>query len=194
MMKHLFKICAFSFFLFLLSAIVAPVSAHTGYIGPLEFSDTGSGVTITSIHDETLNNPSQIFKGWAIFTLKNTSATRSWGDLHFAITNAGDPLNDVSGVDWVVSSPFQPTYVVGGIGRAIGSVVVNNALPQATLDMYFYANPLAPGETATFSVYTDNTSTMDPWFGLSVYPTPVPEPATLALLGLGGAMFFRKRR
>jgi hypothetical protein len=190
MMKRVFSVCAISCFLALMAT---SASAHTGYIN-MEFTDTGVAVTQTQVHDETLNNPDQIFKGWAIFTLKNTSSTRSWGDMHFAITNAGDPLNDVSGVDWVTTSPFAPTYVVGGVARPIGSIVVNNTVPQATLDLYFYANPLAPGQTATFSVYTDNTSTMDPWFGLSVYPTPVPEPATLAMLGIGGLLFARKRK
>jgi hypothetical protein len=90
MMKRVFSVCALSCFLVSMISIVTPASAHTGYIN-LEFSDTGVAVTQTQVHDETLNNPNQIFKGWAIFTLKNTSATRSWGDMHFAITNAGDP-------------------------------------------------------------------------------------------------------
>jgi hypothetical protein len=193
MMKRVLSVCALSCLLVSMSSIVTTASAHDGYIN-LEFSDTGAVVVQTQVHTEPANNDPCQHKGWAIFTLKNTSTTKSWGDMHFAITNAGDPSNDVSGIDWIVASPFQPTYVVGGVSRPIGSVVVNNTLPQATLDMYFYANPLAPGQTATFSVYTDNTSTMDPWFGLSVYPTPVPEPVTLAMLGLGGLMFFRKRK
>lgn len=190
MMKNVLSVCALSCFLALMAS---SASAHDGYIN-LQFDDTGAVVAQTQVHYETVNNPDNIFKGWAIFTLKNTSTTKSWGDMHFAITNAGDPSNDVSGVDWVVAAPYAPTYVVGGVSRPIGSVVVNNSLPQATLDLYFYANPLLPGQTATFSVYTDNTSTQDAWFGLCVYPTPVPEPATLAMLGFGGLVLFRKRK
>jgi len=186
-MKRALSICALSCFLAAMSSLATPASAHDGYIN-LEFDDTGAVVAINSIHVEPANNDPCQHKGWAIFTLKNTSKTKAWGDMHFAIT--GDT---VSNVDWVIAAPYQPTYVVGGVGRTIDTVVVNNSLPNATLDLYFYNNPLAPGATATFSVYTDNTTDMEEWFGLSVYPTPMPEPATLAMLSLGGLLFIRKR-
>jgi len=53
---------------------------------------------------------------------------------------------------------------------------------RSTLDLYFYSDPVAPGETATFTVYTDNTAVPNAWFGVCYWPTPVPEPTGLLLL------------
>jgi hypothetical protein len=178
MMKHLYKVCAFSFFLFSLSAVVAPVSAHDGTIGPLEFSETGTIVAVTTIHNEPDNTDPLQHKGWAVITVTNTG-NAAWGDMHFQVAGM-----NVSSVDWMSGGLLNPTYKLNNVPTPM-TWVINNVNPQATLDMYFYSHPVLPGQSATFSAYTDNTSQMLPFFGLLVYPTPVPEPATLAMLGLG---------
>jgi len=78
--------------------------------------------------------------------------------------------------------------------------VVNNDVVGATLDLYFYGDPVYAGETATFHFLTDNTIDQVSIFGLAFYPTPVPEPGSVLLLGLGtvllagGRRFARARR
>jgi hypothetical protein len=186
MMKHVLRVCVLSVFLVSMSAMVAPVSAHDGSIS-LTFDDTGAVIAQTNIHYEPDNTDPLQHKGWAVVTVTNTG-NAAWGDMHFQVVGM-----NVSSVDWMSGGLLDPTYKLNSVPKPM-TFVIDNVNPQATLDMYFYANPVLPGQTATFSAYTDNTSQMLPFFGLMVYPTPVPEPATLAMLGLGGLMFFRKRR
>jgi hypothetical protein len=125
------------------------------------------------------------FKGWAFVYVKNTSQT-AWGDFHFEIYDYDDA--DISNVHFIVDSPYQPVSSQTGL-----SWLVNNDVVGATLDLYFYSDPVLPNEIATFQVYTDNT-TDEVNFGLQIHPTEVPEPASLLLFGLGGFALFRKRK
>ena len=63
-----------------------------------------------------------------------------------------------------------------------------------SIDLFFYDDPVYPGETAMFSVYTNNADQLS-FFGVQFYPTPVPEPTTLALTAAGLiALGLRTRR
>jgi hypothetical protein len=53
------------------------------------------------------------------------------------------------------------------------------------LDFYFYTDPVAVGKTATFRIYTDNTTSELELFSLKAWATPVPVPAAAWLLGSG---------
>ena len=125
------------------------------------------------------------FKGWLDLTVTN-NMSEPWGDFHFEITDVGW---DVSAVDFLVDPPWEPTSSQSPL-----SWVVDNEAYGATLDLFYYSDPVLPGETATFSVYTDNTTEEVPFFGWCIYPTPVPEPASLSLLVLGGLLVARRRR
>jgi hypothetical protein len=124
------------------------------------------------------------FKGYLNVNVMNNTS-QAWGDFHFGIMNVGW---DVSLVDFIVTPPYQPTSSQSPLTWSVDNVVVG-----ATLDLYFYGDPVLPGESASFTVYTDNTATQN-WFGVLIYPTPVPEPATVGLLGLGALALLRKRK
>ena len=187
MMKIFGRVCAFLALLFFILANAAPVLADDATVGPLLFDGTGEGVAITETHYEPVNDNPDDHKGWAIITVTNTG-TEAWGDMHFQIAGIG-----VDSVSWIEGGLFNPTYKLDNVPTPM-TWVIDNDNPNATLDMFFYGNPVLPGHSATFSAYTDNTSGMLPFFGLCVWPTPVPEPATLAMLSIGGLMFIRKRR
>ena len=55
-----------------------------------------------------------------------------------------------------------------------GSYIVEGARSFILL-IQNYADPVLPGETAHFTVYTDNPDHLS-FFGVMLYPTPVPEP------------------
>jgi hypothetical protein len=130
-------------------------------------------------HDD--NEP---FKGYLNLNVTNNTGM-DWGDFHFQIMDVGW---DVSQVDFIVSSPYQPTSSQSPL-----TWNVDNAAVGATLDLYFYSDPVLAGQSAWFTIYTDNTATQN-WFGMMIYPTPVPEPATIGLLGLGALALLRKRK
>jgi hypothetical protein len=147
---------------------------------------TGSG--FNSLYDAFVHNDQSPFKGVATIQVTNTG-TQSWGDFHFQIFTLGTGSWSKPGdVSFNISGSYYPTYSnsVGGPTIPLGSVVVTpgTASTGALLDLYFDSNPVAPGQTAVFTVYTDNTTDQG-LFGLIMYPSAVPIPGALWLLGAG---------
>lgn len=169
----------------LLVALAAPVFADDAYIGqdnPIEF---GSWASQGFSHED--GDP---FKGMAYVFVKNTSQN-PWGDFHFKIFSYDG--SDVSSVDFKDAS-------MGGmnpISTQVGTTwTINNAVVGAEMSLFFYGDPVLPGEFATFQVYTDNTVGMGN-FGLMIWPSPVPEPSSLlalaSLLPVAGFALRRRR-
>ena len=160
--------------------VSSPALAHDVSID-LDFGD----MTPQSVTHEDFDP----WKGNLSVTATN-SGLEAWGDFHFEIFEV---TGDITNVDWVVDSPHEPTSSQSPL-----SWVVDNNAYGATLDLYFYGDPILPTETATFTVYTDNTTDNVSFFGVAMYPTPIPEPATiLTWLSLGSIMGFvayRRRR
>ncbi len=108
------------------------------------------------------------FKGPFTVTVTNTGS-QPWGDFHFGIF---DPIGgqDISNVGFLDASMNgeDPTSSQSGL-----SWIINNDIVGATIDLYFCTDPVLPGETAFFTVYTDNPDHLS-FFGVLFYPTPVP--------------------
>ncbi len=155
-----------------------PVWAH-------DFSWTGSmagagdGIVVEFVHEDDAP-----WAGWVNVEVTNTG-TEPWGDFHFEIFDPNG-TQDISNVDWVVEPPNEPTSSQSPLTWA-----VDNDAIGATIDLFFYSDPVGQGETATFSVYNVNPDELS-FFGVAFYPTPVPEPAALALVSLG-FLFLRRR-
>ncbi len=167
----MFKWCTV---LVMLGGLVLPAIAHDG----------SSNVALSdwSVQSVTHNDAAP-FKGLFTLTVYNSSQSNYWGDFHFGINGAAQDAGlVVFSAPPIASSQTPYTYNIG----------TNAGL--STLDLYFYGDPVAPGETAVFTVYTDNTAAMNAWFGICFWPTPVPEPTSLLLCGLGGLVLARRRR
>jgi hypothetical protein len=133
------------------------------------------------------------FKGVVDVTVTNTG-TIAWADFHFEIYQIpGWPtVEDVHFITEIVGpDDYRPLK-----DDALVNFVVDNDVVGARLDLYFAGDLVLPTETVNFKVYTDNTTDNVPIFGLIIYPTPIPEPATMALVGLGALalLVWRKRR
>ena len=129
------------------------------------------------------------FKGWLTVNVTNTG-TVAWGDFHFEFY---DPwgTQDISSLSFLDDSMGgeDPTS-----SQSPFTWLIDNEAVPATMDLFYYSDPVDPGESATFAVYTDNTTEELPIFGMTIYPTPIPEPGTVLLLGLGALLIRRPRR
>lgn len=171
----------------LVAIVAVPAFADDGYIGsaenPIELNDWGS---YSYNHQDGPD-----WKGWAYVFVKNTSQD-PWGDFHFKIFSYDG--SDISAVDFRDAS-------MGGMDpistKTLDDWSIDNDVVGAEMSLYFYSNPVKPGEFVQFQVWTDNTTTMGN-FGLQIWPSPVPEPSSMlalsgSILGLAGLAWRRRK-
>ncbi|MBU0995318.1 MAG: hypothetical protein KJ737_22710 [Proteobacteria bacterium] len=130
------------------------------------------------------------WKGVLGLTVTNTG-TEAWGDFHFGIFQVGN--YSIDNVFFDVSPPNQPTSTQAGLTWTVTNFDHN-------LNLFFNSDPILPGDTATFNVFTDNTTDMVNAFGVYVYPSPVdtntvPLPSAIFLLvsGIMGLISYRHK-
>ena len=163
--------------------------AHDGEWGdannPTEFTDLGTTGELDFIHED--QDP---FKGWATIWFLNLCGD-DWGDFHLKLLGL-----DSANVDFISDGLHDPQIWVYTLGSGLEQItdltpVISEDGGQ--LDLYFYDNPIERLSVGCIKVYTDNTSHCSS-FTVKAYPTPVPEPTTIALLGFGAMALFRRRK
>ena len=145
-------------------------------------------VTFTDLQPKVIEHPDQEpFKGSASVIVTNDT-NEYWTDFHFQIFSVNG--SNITQTIFVDGGAYNPISTQNGM-----TWTINNDPNGATMNLYFASDPVAPGSTALFKVYTDNTA-FKQRFGLSCYPT-VPEPSSIlafasGLIGLAG-LALRKR-
>lgn len=134
------------------------------------------------------------YKGTGMIFVTNTG-TQSWGDFHFQIYSVPGfgSATSVTIKDASMGG-MNPSLVGFGAMHSLDSWAIGTTGDgHAKIDLYYYSNPILPGQTVSFTIYTDNTAQQVGFFGLAFNPTPVPEPITMVLLGLGSLVAFRRK-
>ncbi len=196
----------------LLALLVTPGYAMTGPVngtpGNYELIENPFDIEtlagVTAVHDETQNNPDQIYKGWYLATLTNKSGVEWTGML---IQAQGNGVYIVQGTDLVDEWGFTSDSVI--CNRAADVITYSGdggpvSYPgggsgQLYEQVYFqFAAPVAVDGKVSFRIYTDNTAYQNGSFGILFTPTAVPEPSALAgmlggLVGLAGFAIRRRK-
>jgi len=136
--------------------------------------DTMNGATSQSV------DPSMIARH-EFHIVNNTAYT--WTDFHIEIIDMGT-TPDVE----ILDDGFTATIPASNL-------VINNAYdPNPNVDFYFSGTLVAPGDAMTALVSLSNPD--ESFYGIYLYPTVVPEPASLALVAtaLVGLVGLRRAR
>jgi len=168
--------------------------ADDGYWGtdetPIDITGIGSGSEL----DLAEHYDADPWKGWGILTVRNWCYD-DWGDFHLRIKEVCSGWNNTDVIFDDVQAPqlWVKEYGMGSYVQYTG-LDWNIGPDGTTMDLFFYDNPIEQYDKAIIKVYTDNTSWHSPWFKIAVHATPIPEPATVALLGLGAVALFRRTK
>lgn len=134
------------------------------------------------------------FKGTGMVFVTNTG-NQAWGDFHFQVYSVPGFGSATSvAIKDATMGGMNPSLIGFGSMHSLDNWNIGTTLDgHAKIDLFYYTNPILPGQTVSFTIYTDNTAQQVGFFGLAFNPTPVPEPMTMVLLGLGSLVAFRKK-
>lgn len=193
----------------LLALATAPAFAHTGPLvgGEPAIQELEIGADpVTTLHDETIDNPMNAFKGWWWVNLTNfgpnawAGVTITPGVGNLVALVQGNNLPDEWGFvgnSVLVNRAATPAYS-GYIGdRTYENGAYGLLWGQCA---FTFATPVSVGQKIGLRIYTDNSYYQGPYatsFSVTITPNPVPEPSSLLALsgmfGLAGLAWRRRR-
>lgn len=169
-------------------------------------ADFSTLAPISSLHDETVNNPNDIHKGWWWVNISNNTGV-AWSAIDIT-PGAEDLVAIVQGTNLEDEWSFVGNSVVANKAGSMsysgsyGTRTYNfPTTGQVTGDLwsgatFTFATPLASGEKVGLKIYTDNSYYAGPYadsFSIVLTPVAVPEPGAFAVLALGGLALLRRR-
>ncbi|MEW6599708.1 MAG: hypothetical protein AB1499_01940 [Nitrospirota bacterium] len=162
-----------------------PAFAHDGTVGdptPVDF-----GLTSQDFYHIDYAP----WKGFFMIYTKNTSAS-TWVGFNFALSGSSgvfidtalyEAVNGVGSCSWAFDGDCDPRS-----SKTVSSWTIN---PSQTNISVFTTNSVAPGQTAWYRVYTDNTASQG---NFTITGTPiVPEPISSTLFLVGAATLGYRR-
>ncbi len=123
---------------------------------------------------------------WIVESIDNETSY-TWTDYHISI-GMDKPFSIVGVVappdwTWNITPPADGRQLPNQLPGTLGWVGMVD---------YFAGTTIAPGQSGQFGIVVSFSGTVQ--FCTAQNPTYVPEPATLAMLGLGSLLLLRKRR
>lgn len=157
---------------------ISLVSTSFGHIATFDPQSMAFGdAPIQLVHDDS-GEPYDSQKGQWMLQITN-SGVEAWTDFHFEIVFGSAIFQNPGGYPMMVD------------GDTPANFTADLSLDGKSWDIYFPLDTVVPGETVTFTLFTNNQADGG-LFAVLFYPT-VPEPASLAILGLGGLLAFRRK-
>ena len=165
------------------AAVLLLVGAGAASADPIDITTSFDCVGVACAQS-TQHDDQDPWKGLLTVSATNNTSV-PWGDFHFELFQVTDPIDNVF---FQVENPYQP--------QSSQSITWSPSVDGSqTLDIFFYGDPVNIGDTLNISVYTNNVQDKI-IFGVSFYPTPIPEPGTAALVGFAllGLLALARRR
>lgn len=114
-----------------------------------------------------------------VYVTATNTGSQPWGDFHFGIfdSQGGQDISNIHFLDASLGGT-DPTS-----SQTPLSWVIDNEVVGAVIDLYFYGDPVMPGETAWFMVQIDNPDHIS-LYGILFYPTSIPTRACCFASGM----------